>query len=290
MIQSSTSATPLTLTVDGLDIAALRWGNTGHPPILALHGWLDNAASFIPLAPLLASGHEVVALDLPGHGLSGWLADPSSYALPWLVHRLLSCADALDWPRFTLLGHSMGGALASLMAAGAPERINHLISLDALGPLASTPDTAIPRFQRHLAALGKTAHPLRTYPDQELMVERRRAVTPMQADSARLLVNRGSHRRDTGWQWSSDPGWTCPTPIYLAESQVHALLESIRCPVTVIAARDGLVANRPDFQNRLDCLQHGRLVMTDGQHHTHMDDPQAVADIVLDALTNPASN
>ena len=48
---------------------ALRNDRAGGPKLLAMHGWLDNAASFLPMAPHL-SGHDLVALDLPGHGRS----------------------------------------------------------------------------------------------------------------------------------------------------------------------------------------------------------------------------
>ena len=50
-------------------IAGLRFGRQGAIPVLALHGWLDNAASFVPLARHLA-GLDLVAVDLPGHGRS----------------------------------------------------------------------------------------------------------------------------------------------------------------------------------------------------------------------------
>ena len=53
-------------------IAGLRQGEAGQPRVLALHGWLDNAASFLPLAAHL-DGVELVAPDLPGHGRSAHL-------------------------------------------------------------------------------------------------------------------------------------------------------------------------------------------------------------------------
>ena len=53
-------------------IAALRGGTPGAPRVLALHGWLDNAASFLPLAAHLRA-IDLVALDLPGHGHSAHL-------------------------------------------------------------------------------------------------------------------------------------------------------------------------------------------------------------------------
>ena len=51
------------------DLAALAWGNKGDSPVLAIHGWLDNAASFLPLEPYL-SKINTVALDMPGPGYS----------------------------------------------------------------------------------------------------------------------------------------------------------------------------------------------------------------------------
>lgn len=61
------------LDLDGVEIAVRTWGAEDGIPILALHGWLDNAASFERLAPML-DGCFVVAPDLIGHGRSGHVA------------------------------------------------------------------------------------------------------------------------------------------------------------------------------------------------------------------------
>ncbi len=58
---------PLELIADGLPVAALRSGTPGGLKVLALHGWLDNAASFLPLAAQLPT-LDLVMVDLPGHG------------------------------------------------------------------------------------------------------------------------------------------------------------------------------------------------------------------------------
>ena len=85
-------------------LTGLRGGNG--TPVLALHGWLDNAASWIPLAPHL---HDIdlVALDLPGHGTSPHLPVGAEYALAGTVHTVLDAADALGWDRFAVLGLSL---------------------------------------------------------------------------------------------------------------------------------------------------------------------------------------
>jgi pimeloyl-ACP methyl ester carboxylesterase len=130
------------------ELAALQWGDPGAPPLLALHGWLDNAASFAPLAPLLAAHRRVIALDLPGHGHSAHL--------PKGVHRynnldqvdpILDFADALKLERFDLLGHSLGAGIASLAAAAAPARIGKLLLIEGLGPLADDGSQTLSRWR-----------------------------------------------------------------------------------------------------------------------------------------------
>ncbi|TQD45414.1 alpha/beta fold hydrolase, partial [Lysobacter aestuarii] len=134
-------------------MAGLR--RAGHdadaPRVLALHGWLDNAASFLPIAPLLPD-IELVALDLPGHGLSAHLAAGADYSFPGAVNAVLDAADALGWSRFSLLGHSMGAGIASLLAAACPDRVERLVAIEALGALAESPDQTASRMRDAITA------------------------------------------------------------------------------------------------------------------------------------------
>ena len=65
----------ITLKIPGFSIAGLTLGKPENPPILALHGWLDNANSFAPLAPYLQHNFYLIAVDLPGHGHSSHLSN-----------------------------------------------------------------------------------------------------------------------------------------------------------------------------------------------------------------------
>src|SRR5690348_2940275 len=127
-------------------IAGLRGGAPGASRVIALHGWLDNAASFVPLAPLL-DGIELVAPDLPGHGRSAHLAPGADYSFAGAVHSVLDIADALGWERFALLGHSMGAGIGSLVAAGCPQRIERFVAIEALGALAEAPERTVARLR-----------------------------------------------------------------------------------------------------------------------------------------------
>ncbi len=73
-------------------ITGLRAGAEGTPKVLALHGWLDNAASFVPLAAQLAD-IDLVAPDLPGHGHSAHLPAGADYSF-----RSMTCSTSpMHW-------------------------------------------------------------------------------------------------------------------------------------------------------------------------------------------------
>ena len=101
-------------------IAALRNDGAG-PRVLALHGWLDNAASFIPLSSHLR-GIDLVAIDQPGHGRSAHLPPGTDYSFVGAMNAVLDVADALGWERFALLGHSMPSGRSACMSRRASSR------------------------------------------------------------------------------------------------------------------------------------------------------------------------
>ncbi len=78
-----------------LTLTAQLWGDPALPPLLALHGWLDNAGSFALLAPLLATRFRVIALELPGHGGSNHLPSGASYHYMDYVQAVLHAVDTL---------------------------------------------------------------------------------------------------------------------------------------------------------------------------------------------------
>ncbi|MDQ2995239.1 MAG: alpha/beta fold hydrolase, partial [Pseudomonadota bacterium] len=93
--------TLLKIAIPGLSLTARAWGPEDGRPILALHGWLDNAASFDLLAPLLPN-FRIIAIDFPGHGFSDPLPLGMIYHHGDRVIQMLQVADALGWDRFSI--------------------------------------------------------------------------------------------------------------------------------------------------------------------------------------------
>jgi pimeloyl-ACP methyl ester carboxylesterase len=270
-------------------VAALRHGREGAIPVLALHGWLDNAASFEALAGQLGQAVDLVAIDLPGHGHSDWLAEGAqAYNLTAAIDQVLAIADALGWQRFVLLGHSMGAAIASLVAAVAPQRVDRVISLDALGGLSAPAADTVQRLRAHQRAVQRPASPLRLFTTLDTPVRARMLANQLGEVAARQLVERGLRAVDGGWQWRSDPRLTLPTAVYMTEEQVHAVLAAITCPVLVVLATPAPSRfPQAQRQQRAACLRDGHVLELAGNHHLHMEQAGILAPAVLSFIAPP---
>lgn len=154
-------------------VAAVDYGGEpGAEPVLALHGWLDNAASFQWLAPRLRH-KRVLALDLAGHGHSDWRPASSWYPIWDYVLDLDAVLDALKLERVHLLGHSLGAAVVSLLAAIRPQQVASLVMLEGLGPLTQTAAEAPEQLAQALAWQRRPVATARLYPDRERMAKAR---------------------------------------------------------------------------------------------------------------------
>jgi pimeloyl-ACP methyl ester carboxylesterase len=116
-------------TVNGLRLHSLDWGTAGKPPVMLLHGLAVFAHAWDHNSAVLQKDFHIVALDQRGHGDSdrGTCAD---YRTEVYAADILGVADALGWPRFSLVGQSMGGHNAMYLAATHPERVERLVISD----------------------------------------------------------------------------------------------------------------------------------------------------------------
>jgi pimeloyl-ACP methyl ester carboxylesterase len=106
-------------------------------PLLLVHGFTGVKEDFgTVLERLAAMGAHAVAFDHRGHGASEHPGAAGAYSLELLAADAVAVADSLGWGRFDLLGHSMGGMVAQLVALAHPERIRRLVLMDTgAGPV-----------------------------------------------------------------------------------------------------------------------------------------------------------
>ena len=265
-------------------ICGLRWGSADGIPVLAAHGWLDNAASFLPIAPYLTD-LNLVAIDLPGHGFSQHRPEGARYHLMDYPPAVLEVADALGWEELVLLGHSLGGAISTMVAVAAPRRIRAMMLIENLGPVSQAADGAPGRLRDSITAYAKLRDKTPAlYPDLEPLIMARARLGKMGHKAAQALVSRNLAKVEGGYRWRSDPRLRLPSPVFLTESQVLAYLGAIETPTQVLLANDGLLAKSETLTPRLASLQAASVQWLSGTHHLHMDDPELVATAILDFL------
>lgn len=152
-----------------MSVRAIAAGPVDGPPIVLVHGWGIHAHLWRQTLPaLIAAGHRVHALDLPGHGLSDRPVDPGSYTLMRMTDHLAAFFDAVAVERAHVVAQSMGGRIAIELALQAPARVRGLALYGSVGfgvtprALALVPRLPAPRgalsaflTQRWMVAMGK---------------------------------------------------------------------------------------------------------------------------------------
>ncbi|MGE8168674.1 alpha/beta fold hydrolase [Pseudomonas putida] len=271
------------LDLNGIEVAVRTWGPEDGIPLLALHGWLDNAASFERLAPML-EGCFVVAPDLVGHGRSDHRRHDSGYYLWEHAEDMLAVTESLGLAQFHVLAHGMGSGVASLLAA-MTSGIASMIFLDGMGaPFTVADDDRVQHLarayrlkrmvQRSQAQGFSEPHGSR-FDDLEAALEQRRKRLDgeLSDDATRLLALRDLLQLSDGYCWRHDPRLVLPEPMPLTEREACDLLRQIRCPLYLMLGRQGAFADN-GFAQRKDALpSQAKVSWHPGGHHFHLEAP-----------------
>jgi pimeloyl-ACP methyl ester carboxylesterase len=254
----------------GLTLAASEWGDSGGVPLLALHGWLDNASSFDLLAPLLTGSH-LVALDLAGHGQSGFRSPDSSYNLWQDVGDLLDVADALGWQKLNLLGHSRGGAIAMLFAATFPERVAKLVLIDGGLPIPGDAEQAPVELAKALRE-RRAVRPGRVFSDRATAVaERARGFSKISVAAAEVLARRGLVAVDGGFQWRADPRLKATSELRLTPAHTLAFVRRVAARVLLFQPDESPFKDWAIYREALPAFANLEIVHLAGSHHLHLE-------------------
>lgn len=284
-----------------------------------VHGWLDNAASFNRLAPLLldslSTPTELIALDFPGHGLSQHKsADGPPQLLAEYAYYVAECLEAVEWgsvgaggegsDKITLVGHSMGGGVSVVFAAAFPELCSSLILLEGGGPLARNAKDCARHVraacQRRLksnkllfnAANDGKSGGVRIYPNLGAAIEARLATVRrmpgeqyMSEECAEDLVSRAVVSSDSNpgaVTFRHDPRLQWPSLQYFTREQVEACYHDIHAanlPVCLLVAEDGYPVDSLSEKAIREILQPSVVKKLSGSHHFHAD-PDSVGPVV----------
>ncbi|MDO6442463.1 MULTISPECIES: alpha/beta fold hydrolase [unclassified Marinobacter] len=277
------------ITLAGLSWSAGNTSQTTSPPIIMLHGWLDNSLTFTRIAPELAKHSSLHAVDMAGHGHSGHRPPGQGYLLMDYVADIAELIEEyFHEGKVDIVGHSLGGIVGALYAAAFPEKVRKLVMIDSLGALSRPVSETVPQLRKsikkRIAGSGRAA----VYPDVVTAAKvREGGLSPLSHEAALSLMPRNLKPEGGGYSWCTDSRLRHPSQLMMTEEQVVASLEAIQAPVLFVRAKEGLLANRKGMDIRADAVSYLRTVDVPGGHHCHLDgDTRPVADAVRNFLEN----
>lgn len=236
----------LDVPVSGGMLRVVRWGN-GPRPVVALHGMTASHALFQPIVRRLDEEVSFFAPDMRGRGASAEL--PGPHGMRSHVADVVSILDHLELEGVTLVGMSMGGYPAVLAAAEHPQRVNHVVLIDAGLPIA-VPD--VDDLDRHLEELlGPSIARLEmTFPDRDAVHAFWRAHPSLADDwnedvEAYIDYDITGEEPELRTRVAPDAIRADSIDIYHVQDELRAALGRLRCPVTLLRATRG-VLNEPE--------------------------------------------
>ncbi|MCL6621368.1 MAG: alpha/beta fold hydrolase [Syntrophobacterales bacterium] len=253
------------------------------PALLLLHGLGASSFSWRELIPRLALRFHLLAPDLPAHGATPAAATPD-FRLPTLVDGLLALLDRRGIRRCAVAGNSLGGGLAVLLAARAPERVTALALLDPAVVLKRYPllfqPLRLPGLGHLTAlALGPWIVPW----GLKLAYHRRELITPEvvagYAPTFRPLANRLGLMRLAR---ENDP-WP--------PEEVKALLASLHQPVVILWGEEDPILPVSQAAQLHALLPRAELHLLPGVGHAPQEEaPEATAEILIAFLAAAGKN
>lgn len=256
----------------------LDWGNPSAPTLILVHGGFDHARSWDWTARALARDYHVIALDLRGHGDSGW-SDDGSYMMSNFVYDLALLIDLLDRSPVTIVGHSLGGAISLRYAGLFPEKVQRLVAIEGLGlsperlqQKAEQSSTDIWRdwIASRRASARRTP---RRYPTIEAAIVRMRERNEhLSVEQALHLTSYGVNRNEDGsYGWKFDPYLNLMPPQAGTDADLPAFWQKIACPTLLCLGKDSWASN-PVKDGRIRHFADARLVeFADAGHWLHHD-------------------
>lgn len=264
-----------------------HWGQEGAPIIFLFHGWMDISATWQFLVDELigqsSQDWHFVAPDWSGYGLSeprpggsmfiGYLAD---------MDKLIKAYS--DEQPVKIIGHSMGANLSNMYSGARPEKVSHLVNIEGLAPVPSTPnDGGIPRAVARWMEGSRGATKL--YNSRAEFAQRLvHKNANLKLAQAEFLAEHFLEALPNGsFAPLADAETRQVTPIFPHVEQVEELLRNIKAQVLLCLGKKSFLVGvyknyDAEFSARLRCFKHlERLTIQDASHNLHHEYPEIVA-------------
>jgi len=255
-----------------------RLNDASEEIVLALHGWLDNANSFLPMMNYNKS-LKVIALEWPGHGHSDHRGEDASYQLLDYVYDIYVLIKHQKWNKVHIVGHSLGAIVACVFAGTFPELVDKLVLIEALGPITAQATETQSQLKKSITSRYKAEIKTpsnRAYSSIDKAIAARLMVSDFNEEIATMLVTRSLKKVDDGYRWRSDPRLKQLSPMRMTESQSKDIMSHITSSTLLVLGDNGFESLREKIAERTALFESINVLSFAGGHHVHMEKPELV--------------
>lgn len=280
-------ARDLFFEANGLRHHALEWGDPAGLPIVLLHGLRSYAATWEPVAELLAAHHRLIALDHRGRGESAWDPDRQYYT-PNYVDDLEGLVAYLSLQRFILVGHSMGGTNALVYTHRHPEQVSALV-IEDIGPGSSASGAGAERIRREVANTPPRFADWNA--GRAFWRARRPSVSNEALDSRVQHSMRQLADGGIGWKYDAEgiaEARLNPDPSRLVD--LWPAVESLRCPTLLLRGAESDFLSADTARRMVEvapCIEWHDI--PGASHYVHDDNPADFLDRLGDFVARVAA-
>lgn len=268
--------------IRGLRYHVRHWAAPGAPKVVLLHGWMDVSASFQFMVDALRGEWDVYAPDWRGYGLTEW-ERADSYWFPDYIADLEFLLDRITDAPVLLVGHSLGGNVATLFAGVRPARVAKLVNLEGFGMAPTVAAQAPKRYARWLDEL-RDPPGLRPYESFAGLAQRlQQGNKRLSGEKAEFLARHWGKEEGGKVVLRSDPKHKIVNPVLYRIEEIMACWRQVSAPVLWVdaaesetIARIGLNADQlAERRAAFPKLEH--VTIPAAGHMLHHDQPEAVA-------------
>lgn len=280
-------------------VAGRWWGPRDKQPMIAIHGWQDNAGTWDNLIPLLPVNLSVLCIDLPGHGLSTHYPRGMQYYIFWdaisLVRRIVR---HFKWEKITLMGHSLGGAVSFMYAASFPDEVDRIICVDIASPAVREPSNMVKNTGSAIEKcldyenLSEDKIPCYEY-DEMIDIVCDAYKESVSRDNCKVLMKRGMapvpvHMKKKGYYFKRDPRLKVAGLAMMSIETALVYASKVKCKVLNLRALPGMKWERLDYYldvvEKLKQTTDTKYVEVQGTHHVHLESPENISEIIEEFL------
>jgi pimeloyl-ACP methyl ester carboxylesterase len=267
--------------INGLRHRIVRWGPESNAPIVLLHGFMDCSMTFQFLVDQLPADCSFAAPDWRGFG--GTESTGVSYWFPDYLADLEELLDTLSpATEARVIGHSMGGNIASLYAGVRPARLRWLVNLEGFGLRRVSAEQAPTRYAEWLDQL-RAPRTERCYESPRqlaaiLMRRNSRLAPPV----ALFVAEAWLRQTDAGYRLATDPMHRLINPVLYRRDEAEACWRLIEIPMLLVLGEQSeylpaLGADATDEHLHTIVKRLSVVRLPSVGHMLHHEDPAAVA-------------